>query len=198
MLSLNGDDENSGALAGVQAALDEINSSWDNLLPRYTLHYTLTDSKGESYACMHEKNLKMRVKCDFINLLVHVIGQLHWMCFCTAASSSHPKSCFDRSRLFSCHGCHNWNIFLIQHSPGNKFWSINCWLLNYIDILHIHLEQSQKAINLILAAAIWGQPCQYFLQHHQGVWLEEGGTHCAEWTLIATRQWESEYFLYRQ
>ena len=31
-------------IAGVQAALDEINSR-DDLLPGYTLHYTLTDSK---------------------------------------------------------------------------------------------------------------------------------------------------------
>ena len=44
MLSLSGDDESSGALAGIQAALDEINSR-DDLLPGYTLHYTLTDSK---------------------------------------------------------------------------------------------------------------------------------------------------------
>ena len=44
MLSLSGDDESSGALAGIQAALDEINSR-DDLLPGYTLHYTLTDSE---------------------------------------------------------------------------------------------------------------------------------------------------------
>jgi hypothetical protein len=44
MLSLSGDDQSSGALAGVQAALDEINSK-DDLLPGYSLHYTLTDSK---------------------------------------------------------------------------------------------------------------------------------------------------------
>ena len=44
MLSLSGDDESSGALAGVQAALDEINSR-DDLLPGHSLHYTLTDSK---------------------------------------------------------------------------------------------------------------------------------------------------------
>ena len=44
MLSLNGDDQSSGALAGVQAALDEINSR-DDLLPGYSLHYTFTDSK---------------------------------------------------------------------------------------------------------------------------------------------------------
>ena len=44
MLSLSGDDQSSGALAGVQAALDEINSRAD-LLPGYSLHYTLTDSK---------------------------------------------------------------------------------------------------------------------------------------------------------
>ena len=44
MLSLSGDHQSSGALAGVQAALDEINSR-DDLLPGYSLHYTLTDSK---------------------------------------------------------------------------------------------------------------------------------------------------------
>ena len=44
MLSLSGDDQSSGALAGVQAALDEINSR-DDLLPGHSLHYTLTDSK---------------------------------------------------------------------------------------------------------------------------------------------------------
>ena len=43
MLSLS-DDDLSGALAGVQAALDEINSR-DDLLPGYSLHYTLTDSR---------------------------------------------------------------------------------------------------------------------------------------------------------
>ena len=44
MLSLSGDHQSSGALAGVQAALDEINSR-DDLLPGYSLHYTLTESK---------------------------------------------------------------------------------------------------------------------------------------------------------
>ena len=44
MLSLSGDQQSTGALAGVQAALDNINSR-DDLLPGYSLHYTLTDSK---------------------------------------------------------------------------------------------------------------------------------------------------------
>ena len=44
MLSLSGAHQSSGALAGAQAALDEINSR-DDLLPGYSLHYTLTDSK---------------------------------------------------------------------------------------------------------------------------------------------------------
>ena len=48
MLSLSGDDQSSGALAGVQAALDEINSR-DDLLSGYSLHYTLTDSKVLAY-----------------------------------------------------------------------------------------------------------------------------------------------------
>ena len=44
MLSLSGDQQSTGALAGVQAALDDINSR-DDLLPGYSLHYTLTDSQ---------------------------------------------------------------------------------------------------------------------------------------------------------
>ena len=44
MLSLSGDHQSSGALAGVQAALDKINSR-DDLLPGYLLNYTLTESK---------------------------------------------------------------------------------------------------------------------------------------------------------
>ena len=44
MLSLSSDHQSTGALAGVQAALDDINSR-DDLLPGYSLHYTLTDSK---------------------------------------------------------------------------------------------------------------------------------------------------------
>ena len=44
MLSLSGDQQSTGALAGVQAALDHINSR-DDLLHGYSLHYTLTDSE---------------------------------------------------------------------------------------------------------------------------------------------------------
>ena len=44
MLTLSGDQQSTGALAGVQAALDDINSRND-LLPGYSLHYTLTDSQ---------------------------------------------------------------------------------------------------------------------------------------------------------
>ena len=44
MLSLSGNQQSTGALAGVQAALDDINSRED-LLPGYSLHYTLTDSQ---------------------------------------------------------------------------------------------------------------------------------------------------------
>ena len=49
MLSLSGDDESSGALAGVQAALDEINSR-DNFLPGYSLNFTpIIDKKVTHY-----------------------------------------------------------------------------------------------------------------------------------------------------
>ena len=44
MLSLSGDDRSNGALAGIRAALDEINNR-DNLLPGHSLHYALTDSE---------------------------------------------------------------------------------------------------------------------------------------------------------
>ena len=45
LMSLSGDDQSSGTLAGIQAALDEINSR-DDLLPAgYLLNYTFTDSK---------------------------------------------------------------------------------------------------------------------------------------------------------
>lgn len=44
LLSLSGDHQSTGALAGVQAAVDDINSR-DDLLPGYSLHYTLTDSQ---------------------------------------------------------------------------------------------------------------------------------------------------------
>ena len=44
MLTLSGGGQSSGALAGVQAALDEINSRND-LLPGYSLHYIPLDSE---------------------------------------------------------------------------------------------------------------------------------------------------------
>ena len=47
VLSLSGDQQSTGALAGVQAALDDINNR-DDLIPGYSLHYTLTDSQVPS------------------------------------------------------------------------------------------------------------------------------------------------------
>lgn len=44
MMSFGGDLVSSGAIPGVQVALDDINSN-DSMLPGYTLHYTLTDSQ---------------------------------------------------------------------------------------------------------------------------------------------------------
>ena len=58
MLSLSGDQQSTGALSGVQAALDDINNR-DDLLPGYSLHYTLTDSKVNLYMCGHVGNPAM-------------------------------------------------------------------------------------------------------------------------------------------
>ena len=44
MMSFGGDFRSSGAIPGVQVALDQINSN-PTLLPGYQLHYTLTDSQ---------------------------------------------------------------------------------------------------------------------------------------------------------
>jgi len=44
MMSFGGDFQSSGAIPGVQVALDQINSD-PTLLPGYQLHYTLTDSQ---------------------------------------------------------------------------------------------------------------------------------------------------------
>ena len=44
MMSFGGDVKSSGTIPGVQVALDAINNQPD-LLPGYTLHYTLTDSQ---------------------------------------------------------------------------------------------------------------------------------------------------------
>ena len=57
MLSQGGDQQSTGALNGVKAALDEINGK-DDLLRGYSLHYTLTNSKvkfhNAMYVFMHE------------------------------------------------------------------------------------------------------------------------------------------------
>ena len=44
MLSLGGDVDSSGAIPGIQLALNQINSD-PSILPGYSLHYTLTDTR---------------------------------------------------------------------------------------------------------------------------------------------------------
>ena len=48
MMSFGGDYDSSGSIPGVQLALDQINAD-PNLLPGYTLHYTLLDSKVRDF-----------------------------------------------------------------------------------------------------------------------------------------------------
>ena len=48
MQSFGGQFDSSGSLAGVKVALDEINSN-SNMLPEYTLHYTLTNCSVNYY-----------------------------------------------------------------------------------------------------------------------------------------------------
>ena len=79
MLSLSGDDQSSGALAGVQAALDEINSR-DDLLPGYSLNFTpIIDSKVIIIIIgLRGQDLVML----YILILHSVTEELHWMdCF---------------------------------------------------------------------------------------------------------------------
>ena len=52
MLSQGGDQQSTGALNGVKAALDEINSN-DILPPGYSLHYTLTNSEVKFHNAVH-------------------------------------------------------------------------------------------------------------------------------------------------
>ena len=82
MLSLSDDDQSSGALAGVQAALDEINSR-DDLLPGYSLNFTpIIDSNVndlKSHSCSF--NLELLVpRLRLLHFNVHsVTEELHWM-----------------------------------------------------------------------------------------------------------------------
>lgn len=48
MMSFGGEYKSSGAIPGVQVALDKINND-STLLPGYKLHYTLTDSQVRAY-----------------------------------------------------------------------------------------------------------------------------------------------------
>ena len=63
MLSFGGDYTSVGALPGVQIALDYINSQPD-ILPGYSLHYTLTDSQVRVHKAEHLFNALL--------VLVHV------------------------------------------------------------------------------------------------------------------------------
>ena len=67
MLSLSGHHQSTGALAGVQAALDDINSR-DDLLPGYSLHYTLTDSQVANSWYLYINYMSTYTKPSFINV----------------------------------------------------------------------------------------------------------------------------------
>ena len=95
MLSLSGDDHSNGALDGVRAALDEINSR-DDLLPGYSLHYILADSK----VCVCMWPYRLILIASFITTVQQNSGS--WRTFHTVAFFS-TEGCFDRIRMFSSH-----------------------------------------------------------------------------------------------
>ena len=115
MLSLSDDDQSSGALAGVQAALDEINSR-DNLLTRYSLNFTLTNSKVMNWCIIMSFCME--------NTLIFLITV--WQKSCTgwivfsAISSSSSNNCIDWIRLLNCQWCHCWNLSLLQSYLCNR------------------------------------------------------------------------------
>ena len=63
MMSFGGEYKSSGAIPGVQAALDEINND-PALLPGYKLHYALTNSSVRDIACSlsHVKRFNIGVQ----------------------------------------------------------------------------------------------------------------------------------------
>ena len=82
MLSLSGDEQSSGALAGVQAALDEINSR-DDLLPGYFLNFTLINvkvynmKKANSFYMGHSYTISFKhMQCDRRTALDGLFSQL--------------------------------------------------------------------------------------------------------------------------
>ena len=71
MMSFGGEYESSGVIASVQYALDQINSVPD-LLPGYSLHYTLTDSQVQLYS-LYSLNLPAR-NMFIISLVLKATG----------------------------------------------------------------------------------------------------------------------------
>lgn len=69
MLSFGGDYTSIGALPGVQIALDYVNSN-PSILPGYSLHYTLTDSRVNVYlsVCFFRDGNARYIRCMYVSL----------------------------------------------------------------------------------------------------------------------------------
>lgn len=63
LISFGGTYKSNGGLPGVQIALDEINRD-PNMLPGYTLHYTLKDSNVSKGCCCMFLVLKVNIHLD--------------------------------------------------------------------------------------------------------------------------------------
>ena len=75
MLSLSGDDQSSGALAGVQAALNDINSR-DDLLPGYSLDFTPIHTKVRILIAI---SFRVEGICNIFLKSDSVTEELQWM-----------------------------------------------------------------------------------------------------------------------
>ena len=84
-MSFGGEYLSSGVIGSIQYALDQINND-SSLLPGYSLHYTLADSR---VSC---KKKKYRYTCSDNQIIFHsATEQYHWTLFTLKSSIRPPK-----------------------------------------------------------------------------------------------------------